>query len=213
MPSPEKPSPDGSVETFHSRFNRVLAVAIWAIDGLLVAGGVVSGTLEGHPALVAPAALLAFAAWLALWHPAVIVDDDDATLVNVIRTVVVPWSALIDVDTKYALTLRTPERAYSAWAAPAPGRAGAAMARRVERGRQPSGHRGTAVSPRPGDLMASESGQAAYMVRTRWQELIAADSVETGIAHEVVVRTNWHWPSIAVLVALAIGSAFALGWA
>lgn len=208
-------SPEGQDlrrEVFHSPFNRVLAVVVWAIDALLLAGGVMSWTLAERPLLLVPAALLALAGWVGLWHPAVIVDDAAATLVNVARTVTVPWAALIDVDTKYALTLRTPGHAYPAWAAPAPGRAGAAMARRNERSAGPRQALSTERS-RPGDLLASESGQAAHLVRARWQELIDAGRVEAGVADRLRVVHTWHVGSLGALLALAIGSVFALGWA
>lgn len=209
MPSAD---PDPRREVFHSRFNRVLAVVVWAIVALLLASGVVSGILAARPVFLVPAALLALAGWVALWRPAVIVDDEAAKLVNVARTVTVPWPALIDVDTKYALTLRTPGHVYPAWAAPAPGRAGAAMARRRERGSvRPPGPLPSERS-RPGDLLASESGQAAYMVRARWQELVGAGRVEAGIADRVRVVQTWHLGYLGPLIALAIGSVFALGW-
>lgn len=194
-------------EVFHSRFNRMLAVATWLIDALLLGSGIASGILSDRPQLIVPAALVGFAAWAGLWRPAVVVDDEAVILVNVVGSVTVPWAALIEVDTKYALALRTPGRVYSAWAAPAPGRAGAAMAGRRQ---HDSGRSGAS---RPGDLLASESGEAAYLVRTRWTELLDAGRVETGVADTVSVQRNRHLVTLAVLVVLATASAFALGWA
>ena len=50
-----------------------------------------------------------------------VVHDGGATLENPYRTIDVPWAALVNVDTRYALTLITPHAKYAAWAAPAPG--------------------------------------------------------------------------------------------
>ncbi|WP_448631495.1 hypothetical protein [Cellulomonas soli] len=43
-------------------------------------------------------------------------------VVNPLRAVRVPWAALIDVRTRYSLTLVTPTGQVRAWAAPGPGR-------------------------------------------------------------------------------------------
>ena len=81
-------------------------------------------------------------------------------LVNVLRTIDLPWPAIQLVDTKWALTLVTAYGKFTAWAAPAPG--GMASARRMTRSDReiatgspplvraaPSG-RATCPTPRPG---------------------------------------------------------------
>ncbi len=207
-------SAGGSPEVFRSRFNRIIAVCAWVLDAALLGGTVATDALAAHPALVVPAGLIAVASWVTLWHPGVTVDDEKVSLVNIVRTVSVPWEALIDVDTQYALTLRTPRRSYSAWAAPAPGRAGAAIARRTERRHgAPAVMPGTGGRSRPGDMLGTESGDAAYLVRSRWQSLIAEGRVEAGLADETAITVRWHLFSLVALTALAVGSAFALGWA
>ncbi len=198
---------------YHSRFNRVVAIVVWALEVFLLVSGVIGGVLQRHPGFVVPAAFAALAVFALLWHPKVVVDDAGTTLVNVLVTVVVPWAALIDVDTKYSLSLRTPGRAYAAWAAPAPGRTGIAMARRTERRH---GDRETtptlAGRARPGDLVATESGAAAYLVRSRWQELVEAGRVEAGVAESTPVTTRVHWTQSGALLVLAAGSVYVLGW-
>ncbi|MCU1584744.1 MAG: hypothetical protein JWM49_1300 [Microbacteriaceae bacterium] len=204
----------GSDDVFRSRFNRVLAVIIWAIDlFVLVTSLVVGEPAETAGGLVLFTMFTAGLVYALLWRPSVAVSDDGVTLVNVTRTIVIPWAALIDVDTRFALSLRTPRASYSAWAAPAPGRSGLAMARRAERRHGPNAHTPTVAGrSRPGDLITTESGEAAYLVRERWNSLVESGAVEPGVADSTPVAIHWHWFQDAALVILAIATAIAVGW-
>ena len=106
---------------FYSRFNRVLAAVSWLFCAGAIVAIVVSG-FSNNGRYVWLIALVAFLAWAGLWRPFVRVTDDGVTLGNVLSTTEVPWAALIQVETQYALTLVTPHGRYSATAAPAPGR-------------------------------------------------------------------------------------------
>ena len=66
-------------------------------------------------------ALVAGACWALFWRPEVVVDDGGVRLVNVSRTIDVPWPSIQAVDTKWALTLITAYGRFTGWAAPAPG--------------------------------------------------------------------------------------------
>ncbi len=198
-------------DVFVSRFNRVLAVVAWVLDAFALVGYVwVHGALR-DPFVVIPVAFVALLAWVALWRPRVLIDDDHVEVRNVFRTITVPWPALIHVDTRYALTLYTPGRRFSAWAAPAPGRTGAAIAaRQQERGRVAMAPVSEDGSIRPGDLIASESGQAAYLIRERWARLRDAGRIEAGVAHETPVGIRVHWGLDAALAVLLVGGVLAL---
>src|SRR4051812_23330357 len=103
----------------HSRFNRIVAILVWALAALVVALGAwgsVQSLLWVYPA----AALAAFSAWAALWRPGVGVDDAGVHVRNVTHSVDIPWEALIHLDTKHALTLLTPGQRFTVWSAPAP---------------------------------------------------------------------------------------------
>ncbi|MCU1583360.1 MAG: hypothetical protein QOD27_2229 [Microbacteriaceae bacterium] len=211
-------------DVIHSRFNRILAVVIWVISALLAAATLVNGTTVRLSDL-APAVLVALLAWEALWRPFVQVDDDGVTLGNVLRTITVPWAALVHVDTKFALTLYTPGRHYAAWAAPAPGRGAsnrAARAQGISRPRAPMvgqpmvdleagsssvlGDQGS----RPGDLPGTESGDAAYLVRSRWTALRDAGRLEVGAADTTKVTVEWHLPTAIALVLLLAATIIAI---
>lgn len=197
------------MERFTSRFNRVMAVAAWVIVAAAIVGYVWAHGGMPQPLWLIPAALAAFLAWAWLWRPAVEVSDEGVTIVNLVRTVEVPWEALIQVDTQFALTLRTPRGTYTAWAAPAPGRTGTALARRREARAASAGVPGVGASARPGDLVGTESGDAAAIIRTRWDALREAGRIELGVAESTPVRSRIHWVQDAVTLALVAGTATA----
>ncbi|OJX77176.1 PH domain-containing protein [Leifsonia sp. 71-9] len=201
----------GTRVVFVSTFNRGLAITAWALDAFALVSYIAVHASLRQPLVLVPVAFVALAAWAVLWRPRLVVDDDGTELRNVFRTVFIPWEALIQVDTRHALTLFTPGRRFSAWVAPAPGRAAASRAARAERrgkvGPAPTRDDGTV---RPGDLLGTDSGQAAYLVRDRWSELRDSGRLELGVADTAPVRIQVHvWLSAALLV-LLVASFFVL---
>jgi hypothetical protein len=198
-------------DVFVSNFNRVLAVLVWLLDAFVLVGYVWVHAGLRDPFVIVPVAFFALLAWVALWRPRVEIADDGIMVRNVFRTITVPWPALIHVDTKYALTLFTPGHRYSAWAAPAPGRTGAAIAaRKQDRGRVGMAPVGADGSIRPGDLIASESGQVAYLIRERWARLRDAGLIEAGLADETPVGIRVHWWLNAALAVLLVAGVLVL---
>ena len=126
------------------------------------------------------------------------------------HTIDIPWQALIHVDTKYALTLYTPGRKFPVWSAPAPGTARTLRAtRRETTGRVGKPNVADSVR-RPGDLLSTESGAAAEVVRRRWAQLQQSGAIDSGLADETPVTVRWHFVSLAVLTVLAVGTVAAL---
>lgn len=195
----------GDSVTLHSRFNRTLAVAVWALSGLMVASALAGD--ERLVALYPAAAALSLFAWAGLWRPGVRVDDAGVLVQNVTHRVEIPWAALIHVDTRFALTLHTPSGKFAAWSAPAPGFIGSMRA-----GRNPANREARAAdaSLRAGDLLGTESGNAATVVREQWRRRIDGGQVQTGIAHEVPVHRQWDVPVVAGLVVLAAATVWTL---
>lgn len=180
-----------------SPFNRVFAIVVWVLAAVLSLTATMGDerTLWVYPA----SAFAAFLAWAALWRPRVSVSGRGVDLRNVFHTVQVPWEALIEVDTKYALTLHTPGRRYTAWSAPAPGlRTGTSAARHG--GRRES--RTAGRTPRTGDLLGTDSGDAALLVREAWSERVDSGRVETGVAERTAVTRTWDAPVIATTAVL-----------
>lgn len=198
---------------FYSRFNRVLATVVW----LFCAGAAVAvfaAGVQDHGEYFPLLALVAFLAWAGLWRPYVRVDETQVTLGNVLSTIAIPWAALIQVETRYALTLTTPSGRYVATAAPAPGRIATAFGSKSASRGDVSGLGSSVVTDgriRPGDLPNTDSGAAAYLVRSRWEQLVAEERIELGVAETTPVQRHWHWLTIAIsLVLLAVTFAFLL---
>lgn len=190
-------NPDDTVDVFRSRFNVIAAIFAW----VLCAVAVVAITTSARGATlvyIAPVAAVAFAVWMVLWRPTVRVSDGGVRLVNVTRTIDIPWEAVIQVDTRFALTLRTPQGRYTATAAPAPGRLNMTFGRaEIIPGRAKIDGQA-----RPSDSSRTDSGAAAYLVRDRWTKLSDAGRIELGVAETTPVRLAWHWRSLAICAIL-----------
>jgi hypothetical protein len=179
---------------------------------LVAAGGFVSVVVsEGPAGLVAswPLVVIAYAGWWLFWYPAVLVTADAVTLRNPLATVRVPWTALIDVDTKYALKLVTPSGGYTAWAAPAPGVWGTHAGKVEHVTNLPSTSYGPGGSVRPGDLKNTDSGHAAYLVRSRWQALVEAGLLD--VDRQERARRTWNVVPIGAAALLVVAAALSLG--
>lgn len=193
--------------TLPSRFNRIMAIVLGVLSILAVVAAATSGDLRLLPAYPG-AALLAFVAWVALWRPYVRVEGEGVTLRNVTHSVLVPWAALIQVETRYALTLRTPRHAFAAWAAPAPGFLTALRARRRDGNREAQAAGDSRL--RVGDLIGTESGDAALIVRERWRALVESGAVLGGTADDITVHRRWDAVVIGGLLALTALTVWAL---
>jgi hypothetical protein len=63
---------------------------------------------------------------------------------------------------------------------------------------------------RPGDLPGTESGDAAYLVRSRWTALRDAGRLEVGAAETTKVTVAWHLPTAIALVLLLAATIIAI---
>ncbi|MDQ6752777.1 MAG: PH domain-containing protein [Actinomycetota bacterium] len=208
MTTPENPNGGPGTEDFRPRTSTMLAFVMWALAGITLVPSLAGG-VAGLPAI--PLALaVAFAGYWLFWFPKVRLDDDGVTLVNPVRTVSVPWAALITVDTKFALKLLTPAGAYTAWAAPAPGVVGTFRAKPQDVVNLPSSSYGPGGSMRPGDLKHSDSGAAAYLIRTRWAIMIEAGLLDVDQMESAAVLVRYNWPLIGAAVVALLAVALSL---
>ncbi|WP_196073091.1 PH domain-containing protein [Nakamurella alba] len=195
------------VQQFRPLFGRILSVGVWAVSAVVLVVVIVG---SGWPAAVGALPwllLLSGAVWASFWNPRVAVDVGGVHLVNVTRTIDVPWPALQAVDTKWALTLQTAYGTYTAWAAPAPG--GVATARMTMREAKalPAASVDLARGIRPGDHPDSPSGAAALAVRRQWAELREAGHLDAPQLEHTRVPVRWHVLSLSiggVLIALCV---------
>ncbi|WP_421732627.1 PH domain-containing protein [Cellulomonas sp.] len=194
---------DGGGLSYRPRSRYVSTIAAWVvIAGLTAARGFEDGTIAVLRAL--PLALaLGLLAWLVFWHPRVDVTDEGVTMVNPLRTVTVPWAALIDVDTQYSLTLVTPTGRYRAWAAPGPGRHQVLTAGKDELAGTSRRARDSRGAVAIGELRSAPSGYVAALVRHRWEQLVESEELALGVADDTPVVTRWNRVAI-VLLALAL---------
>lgn len=176
---------------------------VWAI----CAGGVISAIVSG--AGILPIVLLlslGWFVWLAFWRPSVVTDSDGVQFHNLVRDVTIPYAAIENVDTRFALVVTAGGRDYSAWGAPAPG-GGSAMRDSMNRRRAgqtdwrdaPQSVR-DAGSARAGDAVTSASGAPATVIR---RELDRRDREGIPRAADARVRVDVRTPLVVV-------SAFAL---
>jgi hypothetical protein len=187
-------SRETSPTVFVSRFNRILCGTIWALVAVLALGVFLTADSASRFWFLIPLTWIGVCAYTVLWMPGISVDDDVVTVRNVTRTITIPWESLIHVDTKYALALYTPGRSFSVWAAPAPG--SATVLRLASRDSRSTSD--TSVTTRPGDIPGTDSGDAAAMVRNRWELLKSRKRIATGIADTVPVAVRWNAAPLAV---------------
>ena len=169
-----------------SRSSRVLsAVGVVVIGGTTIVSAAVNpggDTLRG----AAIAAFLCLVLYVAFWRPRLVVGETGVVVINPLVTHAVDWGAIDSIDTKWGLTLVTARKRISVWAAPAPGRHAALRAVR-EQGRHLPESTYVAGTIRPGDLVTSESGSAAAIVRARWEHRTSDDGRVTTRVHTVLV--------------------------
>ena len=190
--------------TFRPTSSRVLAGAIFAIGAvgllaLLIQTGIPGLLRYGWWILLA-----AMLAWALFWNPRVEVDAAGVRLVNVFRTVTLPWPSIREVDTRWSLTLTTAYGSFRAWAAPAPGRHATARATKQDIEHLPKSSFGVGDSVRAGDTLNSSSGQAAWAVRRQWEALRDAGHLDNPRLEFDRPPTTWHIATIAGLVGLAV---------
>ncbi|MGL4340731.1 MAG: PH domain-containing protein [Rhodoglobus sp.] len=187
--------------SFRPAFGRVLSVVVTviALSGLI--GFVITGDGGSLLRYGWGLLLMVVVVYSMFWYPSLDVAEQAITVRNVFTTVIVPWSAVQRVDTKYALTLYTHDGTITAWASPAPHRyathnASASDARLASNG---------TGAVRPGDLLSTPSGAAAFVIR-RHGEQLRDDGLLNASCEAEGVRRDIHWPLIIVLGVLLVAT-------
>ena len=152
-------------------------------------------------------ALFMTCCWAIFWRPSVEVSDAGVRMVNVTRTIDIPWPAVVAVETRYALTLDTAYGRFSAWAAPAPGAGPAlrtAMRNRPRRDTGTNDSDETVTSTTIGELEGTPSGDAAMIVRRRWERLKDAGHLDDPRIEFDDAPIRWHWHVAAAIATLTV---------
>jgi hypothetical protein len=202
--------------TLRPTSGKVLTVAI----GLFAAVGLFSFVYRGIPRDTLQFSLLAVAVvylcWLLFWYPSVSIGPSGVTVVNPFRSYRVSWPAILDVRTRYALTLFLHGGAkVVAWSAPSPSRyAGINTVRADLTGLSgPIGDRSQVDASRRetsvplGDIPNSESGITALHVRRAWIALQDAGYLDSGVIEGTGLTTTWNARALLIgggLVALGL---------
>jgi hypothetical protein len=186
-------------QTLYSRSGRIIAVA-----GFLFAFfGIVALALDSWGLVATKSWVytwLAFFAWLLFWNPSVKVSDEGVAVDNIFTTHELNWSAITRIDTKYSLSLETKDRTIQAFGAPAPSRYAGFMANKTEAEHLPESSFVGKGLVRPGDLTSSDSGVAAYVIRSHWEKLRDLNKLNDA----AIVQSRWVWWRIVVLFCLSV---------
>ena len=182
----------------------MLAAAIFVIGAFgllaLTVGDGVAGLLRYGWWVLFVAAL----AWALFWNPRIHVDASGVVLVNVFRTIRLPWPSIQEIDTKWSLTLKTAYGSFGAWAAPAPGRHSTKRLTDQDLQHLPTSSYDASHSIRPGDSPASPSGQSARAIRQTWQALRDAGHLDNPRLEFERPPVTWHVGTLVCLAALAM---------
>jgi hypothetical protein len=189
--------------TFRPAFGRVLSVLVTAIAAAGVVGFITTGDWGGLLRYGWGLALLAVLAVALFWLPSLAIAEHEITVRNVFSTVHVPWPAIQRIDTKYALTLYTPRGKVTAWASPAPNRYASQLSASADTRLAANGQGG---SIRPGDLLNTASGAAAFVIRTHWEQLRDDGHLDNPTIEDGAFRRDIHWVMICVLGVLVLGT-------
>lgn len=161
----------------HTGWVFVLLVALVATPAAIAA--VVQGAALAATVLASAVTAMVIA-YIYFVTPEVVASEQEIRVTNPWRRHVVPWGALIDVDTRFSLTLVTPQTRVHALGAPSPGGFAAmrskadrdSATRRIER--QRGGH------VRPGDLPVTQSGALAAVIRGHLSDLAETGKLRVG---------------------------------
>jgi hypothetical protein len=189
--------------TFRPAFGRGLSIVIAAITlaglvGLVVGAEWLSLARYGWAFL-----LVGFIGFALFWMPRLIITEQEVTVRNVFMTEHIPWHSIERIDTKYALTLYTDARKFTVWASPAPTRYAAQVGATGD-ARLAASVAGT--NPRPGDLLDTQSGAAAFVIRRHLDDLREDGKLHATEADAAIVRRDIHWATIAGLAALTLAT-------
>jgi len=208
-----------SVRTARSRILAAFVIVIAAVVGVSL---LTSVPVPRSLALLGLPIVVIVVTWALYWRPRVNLDPRNITLVDVVRTVQIPWSRVRDFDVRFGLGVNTTQptaqpgsvKKYSAWALPAAGRTIVRpTGKSADGGATPGAPRRPELRPgMPTPLRTVLDYRAQRTATSGALDTTTPDAeavgVETSQPHEAAapIVTRWNWGVIAALVV-------AVGWA
>lgn len=110
--------------SLYSTGTRVLASAAWAFCAFFALNLLLTGTAASVWHFLPSLALAAWAVFLLLWRPRLMVGADGLTVVNILRSHRIPFGALQAVRVAQSVSLDTTAKRIPSWGAPGVGRLG-----------------------------------------------------------------------------------------
>ncbi len=190
-------------DVYVSTYGKVLTVATGIAGVLAVVGVATAGDLRTTLLAAAIAGLVVGAAWALFWRPRVVLDDAGVTVVNVVRTIAVPWPLLDGAEAGWSLVVRTAGHRWTAWAAPRASDSAQAV-RRTARRRPKAGDTADGQAERRVGRATAEVVAAAIQAR---QDALVASGALDGARRQaeqqgITETVTWHLGTIAGALAL-----------
>lgn len=181
---------------------------VYLLVAVLIAGAAcVSFVVKDGPLTLLthcwPPYFIVYTVWYLLMKPHLVVDEQKLTVVNPFRVHTVGFAALIDVSTKFNLTLVTPSKKYQAFAIPSTGMAASLKRSPGDTNNMPSMTGVGTGAIKASDLPNSFAGGVALTVRGYWQELVETDALSSVSAEE---RSAVDVPGSAIFFLLALAT-------
>ncbi|MBD2762558.1 PH domain-containing protein [Kocuria sp. cx-455] len=203
MPQDQK-SPADSPRVYRA------ASAPWLTGFLVLLGMVVAAAGWSQNAWLSVASVcfgvgLAGLGYALYWRPRLEIHGHGVRIINPLRTVDIPWAHIIEVRTRFTVTVVTEAGSHSCFALPAagPGSALRSGPQGVSRA-HPLARTEGAV--RTGDLAGTRSGAAANDIRTLWQRKIDTGELDVFTRDDAAlepVRVAYVPAPLAVTLAVA----------
>jgi hypothetical protein len=185
---------------FRSRFGKYLTIIFGSILLLALTLSFIEFGMRGLPESTVLASWLWLSCYLLLWRPSVEITERSVVFNNVLLRIEIPLGNIQRIDTKWALEITTEQGKFVSFSAVAPGRHSSFTAARDDGSFLPETSY-VAGTVRPGDLVTSDSGAAAYEIRRRLERT----GLETGEIRKSFNRKSlvlWLLLTAAVLILL-----------
>ena len=139
----------------------------------------------------------AFGSYLLFLKPYVLLFDEGIKIVNPTKEITATWDLVEQIETRYSMSIQIGDKAYYAWAAPAP------SGRHSRRMHTTDLLPGADAPRRVGDSLKSDSGVCAYMANIRRKDYVAS-----GASEFEVISDNRSLYILAALILFGAAASF-----